>query len=159
MAGYSAFGTLLGVATSMSVLDLTTRPKSTEWNDFGDLTNIGGPNISVDTIDVSAHDSADGFREFVAGVIDGGDISFEGNFTDAASGVEITDLIDTRAIVSFRVRFTTTGTSTGTNWDTWLFTGALVNFETEAPFDGKIGFNAGVKLSGKPFLTSTYTSS
>ena len=155
MSGYSAFGTLLGVATSRNVLDLTTRPSS--WTYIGELTNIGGPSITVDTIDVSAHDSADAFREFTAGLIDGGDVSFEGNFIDADDGVEITDLAETREIISFCVRFPTTGTSTEMNYDTWLLTGALVNFETEAPFDGKIGFTGNVKVSGKPFLTSTYT--
>ena len=159
MAGESAFGTAFGVSTGVSALDLSTRPST--WNYIGDLTNISGPSISVDTIDVTAHDSADAAREFVAGVIDGGDITLEGNFTDAASGEELTDLIDTRSIISFIVKFPTTGThATSTvNMEAWLFTGAFVGLETDAPFDGKIGFSASVKLSGKPFLTSTYTSS
>ena len=159
MAGHSAFGTLLGVATSASVMDLSTNPAcSTGWTDIVNLTNISGPSISVDTIDVTAHDSADGFREFTAGVIDGGDITLEGNFT--STGIEIKDLADLREIIGFRVRFTTTGTSPNVvNYDTWLLTGSMVSVETGAPHDGKIGFSAGVKLSGKPFLTSTYSSS
>ena len=156
MSGYSAFGTVWGVSTGISALDLTTNPST--WDYIGDLTNISGPSLTVDTIDVTAHDSADSFREYAAGVIDGGDLTLEGNFIDAAGGVEITDLIDTRDIVSHIVKFPTTGTSTEVNYESWLFTGAVVNFETQAPHDGKIGFNASVKLSGKPFLTSTYTS-
>ena len=158
MAGYSAFGTALGISTEMSALDLTTNPST--WDYIGELTNIGGPSISVDTIDVTTHDSTDGFREFVAGVIDGGDITLEGNFTDAGSGDELIDLIESRAVVSYIVKFPTTGTHpTVVNHESWLFTGSFTNFETEAPFDGKIGFTAGIKLSGQPFLTSLYASS
>jgi len=33
----------------------------------------------------------------------------------------------------------------------------MVNsFETDAPHDGKISFSGGLKLTGKPYLTSTY---
>ena len=155
MAGHSAFGTLLGVATSVNTLDLTTNPSS--WTYIGNLTGIGGPSLSMDTIDVTAHDSPDGFREYVAGVIDGGDISLEGNLVDSGSGEELTDLIDTREVIGFCVRFASSATSTDAlNYDTWLFTGAMVGFETDAPFDDKIGFSASIKVSGKPYLTGAY---
>jgi predicted secreted protein len=155
MAGHSALGTLLGISTSgSSELSLTVIP--TSWDYIGAVTNVGGPSLMVDTIDVTAHDSADAAREYVAGVIDGGDINIEGNLVDAASGQELTELIDTRETVCFCVKFPTTGTVADA-YDTWLLAGAVVGFETQAPFDGKLGFTAGIKLSGKPFLTSTYT--
>lgn len=159
MAGESAFGTVFGISTAMSAVCTTSRPST--WAYIGDLTNIGGPSISVDTIDVTAHDSADSAREFVAGVIDGGDITLEGNFTGSTHAEDFIDLIETRTNVSYIVKFPTTGThlTSTVNYESWLFAGPFVSFETEAPFDGKIGFSAGVKLSGKPIFTSTYTSS
>ena len=157
MAGHSAYGTLLGTATSASMLDLTTNPSS--WTYIGDLTGIGGPNMSVDTIDVTAHDSTGGFREFVAGLIDGGDITFEGNLLTAAAGDEIIELAEERANVLFIVKFPTSGTivADANNREAWLLAGSVVGFETNAPHDGKIGFSASIKLTGQPFLTSTYT--
>ena len=148
MAGYAAYGTVFGYSTAMSVLDLTTKPST--WDYIGELTGIGGPSVSVDTIDVTSHGSADAYREFVAGLIDGGDITLEGNLVSASAGNEMVDLHNSRAVVSFRIKFTDTSTSN------WLFTGVANAFECDAPHDGKISFSAGVKLTGKPFLTSTY---
>ena len=151
MSGKSAYGTLFGVSTAMSALTLSTYPAA--WDYIGELTNIGGPSVSVDSIDVTAHDSADGYREFVSGLIDGGDVSLEGNLLTAGAGDEMLDLAETRENICFRVKFPTAAGSTG--WD-WLFAGAVNAFETQSPHDGKIGFTAGVKLTGQPFMTSTY---
>lgn len=155
MAGYAAYGTVLGYSTARQTLDLTTAP--TEWDYIGELTNIGGPSITVNPIDVTSHDSADAYNEFVAGLIDGGDVTLDGNLVSAAAGNEMVDLSNERIVACFYVKFPTTGTSTSAvSYDSWLFTGIANAFETDAPHDGKIGFSAGIKLSGKPFLTSTY---
>lgn len=151
MAGLSAYGTLFGVSTGMSILDLTTNPST--WDYIGELTGISGPAVSADTIDVTTHDSANGYREFVVGLIDGGDITLEGNLLTAGAGDELLSLAETRDNVCFRVKFPTAAGSTG--WD-WLLAGSVNSFETDAPHDGKIGFSAGVKLTGQPFMTSTY---
>ena len=155
MAGYSAFGTKLGYSTAMTSLDLTTKPST--WDYIGEITNVGGPSISVNTIDVTSHDSPDAYNQFVAGLIDGGDITLEGNLVSAAAGNDIVDIANERATVCFYVKFPTTGTSaSAVSYDSWLFAGVANSFETDAPHDGKIGFTAGIKLDGKPFLTSTY---
>jgi predicted secreted protein len=153
MAGKSAYGTLIGYSTEYQVLDLSTAPVS--WDYLGEVTNIGGPSVTVDTIDVTSHDSStDAYREFVASLIDGGDITIEGNLIDAAAGNEIVDLLNERISACWRVQFPTAAGSTGFDW---LFAGILNNFETDAPHDGKISFSAGVKLTAKPVLTSTYS--
>ena len=149
MSGLSAYGTLFGVSTSMSILDFTTNPST--WDYIGQLTGISGPSVSVDTIDVTAHDSANAYRQFVAGVIDGGEVTLEGNLLTAGAGDELLALAETRENVCFRVKFP----EGSTGWD-WLFTGSVNSFETDAPFEDKIGFSAGVKLTGQPFMTSTY---
>ena len=141
MSGLSAFGTIftLGSTGSTGVI--------------GNLTGISGPGISADTIDVTSHDSTNGYRQFVAGVIDGGEVTLEGNLLTAGAGDEMLELAETRANVCFRVKFPTASGSTG--WD-WLFAGSLNSFETDAPFDDQVSFSAGVKLTGQPFMTSTY---
>ena len=151
MSGISAYGTLLGVSPGMSSLSLTTMPST--WDYIGQLTNISGPSVAADSIDVTSHDSTGGHRQFVAGVIDGGDLSFEGNLLTAAAGDELMDLAEIRDNVCFYDKFPTAAGSTG--W-AWLFAGAVNSFETQAPHDGKIGFTASVKLTGQPFMTSTY---
>ena len=153
MSGTSAYGTLFGVSTA---LDMSTGlPTSTHtWDYIGELTGIGGPSITGDTIDVTTHDSTDAYRSFVAGLLDGGDISLEGNLMTAGAGDEMLSLAEARAVVCYRVKFPVSAGSTGMDW---LFGGILNTFETDAPHDGKISFSAGVKLTAKPVLTSTYS--
>lgn len=45
--------------------------------------NISGPNIAVDQVDVSALDSPSAFKEYIAGLIDGGEVTCEQNMKKA----------------------------------------------------------------------------
>lgn len=137
MAGLSALGTKFVLGSSSTAAGSV----------IANLTGISGPSISVDTIDVTAHDSTNSFREFVAGIIDAGEVSLEGNFVSATAGnivlTELTARTSTKATIVFP------------SGAYWYSTGSLVTgLETDAPFDGKIGFSATVKLIGKPTLSS-----
>ena len=51
------------------------------WVNVGEVRNISGPSMSRDTIDVSnMSTSTDGYREFIAGLRDGGEVTFTMNF-------------------------------------------------------------------------------
>jgi hypothetical protein len=54
------------------------------WNgvEIGELQSIGGPTQKVKAIDVTNMDSG-GVQEFIAGLLDPGTITVEGNFTNA----------------------------------------------------------------------------
>jgi len=155
MAGYSAFGTVFGYSTAQStiLINSTSTEIGSTWDYIGEITNIGGPTLSVDTIDVTSHNSTDAFREYAAGLIDGGDISLEGNVVSASAANSLIGLSEDRAVVTFRIKFNMPSGSTGNDW---LFCGIANSFETDAPHDGKMGFSAGIKLTEKPYLTSTY---
>ncbi len=132
MAGSAGYGTVLEIASTP----------------VAELTNISGPGISVDTIDVTTHDSADAFREFVAGLIDGGEISMEGNLTDTTAS----DLIMNAIIARAEVAFTVVLPASAGNM-TWGGQAIVTGFETSAPHDGKLGFSASMKVTGQPTLT------
>ena len=51
-------------------------------NSIAELTSIGGLSLSADTIDVTTLDS-DGYREFIQGMKDGGEVSISGYFNPA----------------------------------------------------------------------------
>jgi len=110
------------------------------------LTNVSGPTIAVDPIDVTSHDSADKFREFVAGLKDGGEISVEGNLISAAQGNYILANITSGETVAIVIAF---GTA-----DPAAFTcqGFATAFEPGAPHDDKLSFSATFKITGKPTL-------
>ena len=49
-------------------------------NYVAELTEISGIDMSADTIDVTTLNSTSGFREFVAGLKDGGEVGISGFF-------------------------------------------------------------------------------
>jgi hypothetical protein len=67
MAKKAAYGTKLAIQ----------RLQTGSYTDVANVGDISGPEVSVETIDVTTHDSADFFTEFLAGIADSGDVSFD----------------------------------------------------------------------------------
>ncbi len=131
MAGFAGYGTVLTI----------------DGDEIAELTSISGPGVSADTIDVSSHGDGtlpigDAFREFVAGLIDGGEISMEGNLVDSTQVARILTVLIAREEVPFTVVLQTDPNLT------WSGDAIVTGFETSAPHDGKIGFSASMKVTG-----------
>jgi predicted secreted protein len=116
----------------------------------GELSSITGPSIAAETIDVTSHESADGFREFIGGLRDGGEISIEGNFIqDDAGQLALLASLNSGAVESFVILFTDSAQ--------FAMSGIVTAFEVGAPMDDKISFSATIKISGKPVFTGATT--
>ena len=111
------------------------------------LTNIVPPGFDSDDIDVSTHDSLDGFREFIKGMTDAGEIEIEGNFLYSNYSVCYA-LMMTRTLQSVTVVLPTLPSNTKFACD-----GYVKSLSCEDPVDDKIPFSASIKVSGKPTLT------
>lgn len=120
-------------------------------NAVAELTNISGISKTGETIDVSNHDSPSQFREFIGAMKDGGEVALEGNLiiSDANGQVGLNSDLDAGTVQTFAITFPA---AVGAAWN---FTGIVTKFETTAPFDGKLGFSASIKVSGKPTLSIT----
>jgi len=131
-----AFGTLLKVGTSPS------------QKTIGELTSIKGLSLEADTIDVTTMGSTDGYREYIGGLKDAGEVEVEGfaKFTDAGQA-ELLTLFNSGAVTDFEITFPTT---TNTKW---AFKGIVTGLEWEAGLEDAISFNATIKVSGEPTLT------
>jgi predicted secreted protein len=134
-SGFSAYGTTL------------------QWNGeaLAELTSIGGPSLSIDTIELTSHDSTDAFREFVAGLRDGGDISIEGNFIPSDTDGQVAFVTDAKAGTTREVIITGPTSAAFT----WTFDAIVTSYEDTYPFDGKLGFSATLKVTGVPVLAVT----
>jgi len=133
MSGKFGFGTTFSV-TIADVLEA-----------IAELTSISGPEISVNEIDVTSHDSPDGYMEFLPGLKDGGSVTIEGNFENDASQLHFQTLIDNGVAVPMEIAFPNA-------LATWTFDGFVTAFSTDAPHDDKIDFTATIKVTGKPVL-------
>ena len=131
MAGTWAKGTTLSIGGTL----------------VGELSDIGGPSRSRDTIDVSSHDSANGFREFVGGMRDGGDVSLEGLYTNEVGQKALNTNYEGNVAQTIIITFPMTPTVTCT------FSGIVTAIGNTAPYEDKLGFSATIKVSGKPVIT------
>lgn len=113
-----------------------------------EILSLSGPAQARDTVELTSHDSPNEFREYVAGVIAGGEISLDGNFIkgDAAGQIAFhTDVQGGTKRNGFIVMPMAVGGS--------LFFAAIARgFEPSYPFDSKIGVTGSLIVTGKPLL-------
>lgn len=112
----------------------------------GGLTSISGVEISADTIDVTTLDSTDGYREFIGGFIDGGEVSADGYLSDVGTEEETLVGLVGGAEQSCDITFS--------NGAKWAFDGVVTGFSTSADLEDAIGFSITIKVSGKPTFTA-----
>jgi len=117
----------------------------------GGLTEIGGLSLSADTIDVTTLDSDGGYREFIGGFKDGGEVSVSGFFDNAVGNgqAEMYTAFESGEVKPFVITF-----PAATN-TTWTFNGVVTGFETSAGLEDPISFSGSIKVSGKPTLATT----
>lgn len=108
------------------------------------VTNISGPGISREVLDVTGHDSPDAYREFLGGLKDPGEVSADINYRPAVHDQFVDDLDDEEPR-NYKLVF-----PDGTEW---AFPAILTNFEPTAPMDDKLTASITWKVSGKPEIT------
>jgi len=157
MAGFAGKGTILTMSTA--ALTSTSFGATGAAVIVGDLTNISGPTMSAEEIDISSHDTSGNFREFVVGFKDAGEISLEGNLTADGGAAELVGAFKDRLNRNFHINFPVTSTEGGVGlcYLRWEFEGIVSGVETATPYDDKASFSASVRLSGAPTLTDTTT--
>ncbi len=134
-SGVSAFGTVL------------------LWNycKVVELSNISGPSQSANVIDVTSHDSDDGYDEFVAGIRSGGEISLEGNLISSDSDGQIAFHTDIQGGTK-RTCYIVLPMAVG---QAMTFSAIAKGFACAYPYNDKLSLSGTVQVSGKPTLLTT----
>ena len=125
-----------------------------DGQDIAELSSISGPSEAVDTIDVTSHDSDDTYKEFIAGLRDGGEISFEGNFisTDTDGQIAMHTDFQSGEKKAFIVKFPSWVESSH-EYPQISGYGIVTAFALDFPSDDKISISGTIKVTGKPTLT------
>jgi len=119
--------------------------------EIGQVRDISGPGLSRDTIETTARDSTNNWREYIKGLKDAGEVSFDILFdpdltTHAKATGILADLWDDSTIASWIVTFPDTTPTT------WTFDGIVTAFEPKAPMDGELSADVTIKVSGEPVI-------
>lgn len=111
------------------------------YTDLAEIFNITPPSSTFDMVDATHMQSPNSDREFIIGLNDPGEASFEMNFVPgSASDVLIRSVKAARAAVLCRVTFP--------NGATWTFTGLLMTYEPAVPNEDKMTATVTFKVSG-----------
>jgi predicted secreted protein len=120
-AAFWAYGSLLQISDDAG-----------NYSTIGEITELTPPAMSRDDIDVTSHSSADGYREFISGLRDGGEVTFKANWLPTNSTQDGT----TGVLESFN-------DNANHNWKiilpstliTITFVGFLTAFEPDLPIE------------------------
>lgn len=116
----------------------------------GALSSISGVEISSDTTEVTDMGNTTGYREYLGGFKDGGEVPVEGYLDGEDEGQDaMYAAMEDQEVHKFAINFPKAiGKS-------WTFDGVVTKFATSASTDDAIKFSATVKVSGKPTLAAT----
>ena len=125
MPGLAAFGTTITGAVAGLIPN---------------VVSVSGPDLKLDTVDVTAHDSVGAWEEHAPTILRSGEVKLELNYDPAehpgASG--LLDLLTSRTIDTW---------TTGGPMGAWVFDGYVSGFEPGAPHDGKLTATATIKVT------------
>lgn len=120
------------------------------FTSIAEIINLTPPQMSRDEIDVTSNSSSDGYREFISGLRDGGEVEVEANWLptnatqDGSTGV-----------------LETFNDNVNHNWKiilpgsiaTIAFSGFVTAFEPDLQLEEQGKLNLTIKVSGKPTVS------
>lgn len=117
---------------------------SVNSKEIGGVNAINGVEITADTIDVTSLDSDGGYREFIGGFKDGGEVGIDGAL-DAETGTNQQTMFD-----ALQAGTAVPCIITYPNGSKWTFSGVVTKFATSADLEDVVTFSASIKVSGAP---------
>lgn len=124
---------------------------SEAFTTVAEVKSISGPQFDTDDIDVTTHDTSDGFHEHIAGLKEGGELGFDINFVPThathslATGLLGSYMENGDKRHNFQIVFPDS--------TTWLIPGFVKSFSINAPVDDVLSASVSIKVSSRPTLS------
>lgn len=116
------------------------------------VQSVGGPGLSVDTEDVTTHDSTNAWEEVIATIIRSGEVSMDivydpaDDTHDATAGNGLLSRKVGKTLTDFSLIFPDSASTT------WSFDGYVTGFEPSEPHDGALTASVTAKITGEMTL-------
>jgi predicted secreted protein len=114
---------------------------------IAEINDINGPNLSRDTIDTTSLDTTGGYRTFIGGFRNGGEVTLEMNFTYAGYDYLKDDFEDADAR-DYQIVLPDAGNTT------LAFSALVTALGLKIPTSDKITASVTLKISGEVTLTA-----
>lgn len=143
----SAFGALLKA-------DALAGDIAGTYRNVANITAIKGPGLSLDTADVTTHDSSGAWEELVATILRTGEITLDIVYDPAAVTIKYVNgllgKMAAKTLEGFKIYFN--DDTVEASRTIWTFNAYITGFEPDAPVDGALTASMKLKLSGAPTL-------
>jgi hypothetical protein len=134
----------IGYGVELRVSDAA--PATTPTNLVGQIMDVGPPSPTRDIIDVTSSSSPDMARQFIAGLIDYGEASFEMNWEPGSAADTLLRGISLERLPrTYQMRWTQMTPDV-----TITFAGYLTAYERSSPMDDKMTATVTIKVTGAP---------
>ena len=114
---------------------------------IAEVNSITGPNKTRDSIDVTSLDSTGGYREFIAGFRDPGEVTLNMNFTRDGYD-QMNDDFEDDDTHNYQIVLSDTGQTT------FEFAALVTSLGMAIPMDDKVTADVTLKISGQITMTS-----
>lgn len=140
----SGYGTLLKMGDGAEPEVYTT---------VAEVKDIGGPEMEADVIEVTNQDSTGGWKEFIAGLLDAGEVTFDVNWLpgdatqDATTG--LVSVMFARVKRNFRLQWPGTGAG-----KVCTFPALVTGISPDSPVDDANTASITLKVTGPPVFSA-----
>jgi len=118
----------------------------TTYNELIEVFDVTPPNQQTDEIEVTHYKSVGGYREFIAGLRDGGEVTIQLNWVPGnPTDILLRDLHTSGALHMHRITFPNASTISYPGW--------IKGLERSSPYDDRQTMTVTVRVAGN----STYT--
>lgn len=135
----------------MAVLGMGTKlfVGATGTDFVAQLTEISGLEVSSDTVETTTLEATGGFRTYVQGLKDAGEVSISGYFNpdDTVGQGALWGNLQDGSVDAYRIEFPS---ALGAKW---AFNAIVTGYTTGAAMEDLISFEATLKITGVPTLT------
>ena len=138
MGKFAAKGVVIGIFDGVSAFD-----------PIAQVFSLAGPSFSADVVEVSAHDSAGFYREFVNSFRDGGEVVIGLRWDPALAthselGDGLLNIFERDVENSYEITWPNAAA------DVWQFSAWVTGYEPSADFDAALEATVTLKLTSKP---------
>lgn len=132
----SSFGTLLKIGDGAT--------PSENFTTIAEVRDISGPEYTRDTEEVTNHSTVGGYKEYIATLKDGGDVSFDLNFFQDTTHEALWDDYEAGTVRNFQIVFTVPSGD-----DTLTFAGIITSVGHSMPVQGVLTRSVTIKVTGQ----------
>jgi len=151
--GDSTFGAgATTIAVTGDVTDATADGILELWREVAQITNLSGPALSLDTVDVTAHNSTGAWEEVVPTIVRSGKVTLDINYDPTEITHDATDGLPAAMAAKTLIDFEIVWPFPIVGGTTWAISAYVDEFEPSAPYDGKISASTTLKIDGVPTL-------